>query len=293
MTLKDLKDVLNFNAFLPEADDSSASWRRRFQNKKSLMLSMNRTQIRTMAYGKNGRLQELGEVEGEWKETIPATAEEWKRQTEGGWCGVSLNTRYVISLEMNLPRRKGVENFLKSNPRQALGSKYEKGKRYAVTHNAESNTSLLLSCDEEQIKKLEKMLDEAGLRVARICVGTYVMLRHLLVEVGQRLPKGQPIAPDAGFLYVVCNFGSVCILSQRGVQWLDLRSRTDVFEDDPAPVLELLAPFRQQMAPPLQVALLCHDMLPPFATAIETFFPGAEFTDFTQPGHIWKLLYEG
>ena len=38
--------------------------------------------------------------------------------TSEGWCAISFSTRYVISLEVNLSRRKGSEEQIKTNPKQ-------------------------------------------------------------------------------------------------------------------------------------------------------------------------------
>lgn len=290
MKVQDIKDVLTFVAFLPEPDDSSANWKKRFASRKSLLMDVGKSRVFWMGLGKGGKFQEVGKVDGELKELFTQSADEWKKLTDGGWCGVSINSRYVISLENNLSRKKGAEEILKTNPRAALGSKYERGKRYAVTHNPESSSSLLLALDEEFIKKIETLCKEAGLSVARVCCGTYALLRHLLVEVSKKQPKGQPLNADAGVIYVVCNHGSVCILSQRGEQWLELRSRTDVYEDDPKPVLELLEPFKQQLPPPLSVYLLMDELQPDFSGAIINFFDNVPVEDLTHSGQLWELL---
>lgn len=290
MNFQDIKDVLTFNAFLPEPDDSSANWKKRFAGKRSLLMDVGKSVIHWMTLNKACKFQELGKVEGELKEIFTQSAEEWKKLTDGAWCGISLNSRYVISLESNLSRKKGAEDILKSNPRAALGSKYEKGKRYAVTHNPESNTSLLLSMDEEFVKKIEAICKETGLFVGRICCGTYVLLRHLLMEVGRRQPKGQQLPAEAGVIYVVCNHGSLCILSQRGEQWLELRSRTDVYTDSAKPILELLDPFKQQLSPPLSVFLIMDETNTEFAGEITNFFDPVPVEDLTKPGQLWELL---
>ncbi len=245
-----------------------------------------------MSLGKGCKFQEGGKADGDLKEIITQNADEWKRLSDGGWCGVSLNSRYIISLENNLSRRKGTEDLLRTNPRAALGSKYERGKRYAVTHNPESNTSLLLSNEEENVKKIEALFKEAGLSSARICCGTYALLRHLLIETVRAQPKNQPQDPSAGILYIVCNAGSVCLLSQRGDQWLELRSRTDVWTDSPDPILDLLHPFQQQLTAPFSVALIADEPIPGFADVLTKFFPGSPVTDFTIPNQLWTVMRE-
>jgi hypothetical protein len=297
VNLQNLKDVLTFAAFQPEPDDPTAPWKKRYAGRRSLLLNIGKNKIQWMALSKSGKFGGVGEVEGEMKEMFTNTCDEWRKLTDGGWCGVSLNNRYVISLETNLSRKKGSEELLRTSPRQILGAKYERGKRYAITHNPESNSSLLLTCDDEQMKKIEAVFTETALHPGRICVGSYAMLRHVMTLAGKAAAKNNQAArkeeeeeTGKSNLYVVCNHGAVAILSEVGSQWSDLRSRTDVFEDDPAPLLELLTPFKQQMKLPYEVHLLCHDILPPVATAIEGFFPGAAFTDHTKPGALWALL---
>jgi len=80
----------------------------------------------------------------------------------------------------------------------ALGAKYERGKRYAVTHKPESNTSLLLSCDEEFIKRVETFFKEAGFTVARIYCGTSALLRQLLFVTGGGGGKTKEISGRSG-----------------------------------------------------------------------------------------------
>ncbi|MCS7008916.1 MAG: hypothetical protein N2035_03445 [Chthoniobacterales bacterium] len=297
LTLKDIFDVLTFAAFLPEPDDPSAPWRKRFQNRRSLFLQIGKNTHRWVALSKKGTFDQSGYFEGDLKENLHAHREEFRKLTDGGWICVSINVRYIISLESNLSRKKGSEQIVKSNPRSILGSKYEKGKRYAVTHNPESNSSLLLTCEEDQIKRIETVIKDAGFQVGRICVGTYALLRHLLVlTTSTESPQStqnqaQPQNIDSAHLYIACNYGSISILSQKGNQWLELRSRTDVYEnEDYSPILELLTPFRQRIDVPLAVSLISHDIQPSLAKAIQDFFPNSNFKDYTQQNQLWSLM---
>lgn len=291
-TFQDLLNVLNFQAFLPEPDDPTAAWRKRFPNRRTLLLQIGKNTHRWVTLSKKGEVERSGSFEGDLKENLHAQREEWRKLTDGGWVAVSLNTRYIISLESNLSRKKGSETLIKSNPRSILGSKYEKGRRYAITHNPESNTSLLLTCEEDHIKKIETVVKDAGLQLGRICVGTYALLRHLLVLATASQPTTQqsPQPTDTAYLYIACNHGSICILSQSANQWLELRSRTEVYEDDLSPIVELLSPFRQRFDGPLQIYLLCNDLHPPLAQTIQDTFPNSTFQDFTKPNQLWNLL---
>lgn len=294
MNLQDIKEVLTFASFRPELDDPSFSWRRRFSHRRSLLLSIAKNRVNWKALAKGGRLLESGMAEGEYKEIFTQNAAEWKRLSEDGTLGISLNTRYVISLEINLTRRKGAEDLLQANPRAALGSRYERGKRYAVTHNPESNTSLLLTCEEEFIKKIEGLLKEVGLSAARVACGTYAMLRQLLVQVGRAQAKNRPVEEDSAHLFLVLNDGAVAILQQIGEQWIELRSRPDVWQgEDTGPVIELLKPFQARIEGPCRISLLGDQPRAAFVEDLRSLFTSAEIEDFSQPDSLWTTLRDG
>ena len=172
----DLKSILNFSAFRSEPDDPSASWKKRFPSEKTVFFGVGRATLTWRAIGRSGSPGELESARADPKEVLTQSAEHIKSLTERGWCAVSLNTRYVISLETNLSRRAGTEDMLKSNPRGVLGGRFERGKRYALTHNPETNSSILLTFDEDQIRKAEAMF---SLRAFETCPG--------LVEHHERL----------------------------------------------------------------------------------------------------------
>ena len=183
MSKVDIKSVLNFSAFRPEPDDPSAAWRRRFPKMRTLFLGFGRNSLSWRTIERTGKVEGMEIVRADPKETLAQSSSRLKELAENGWCAVSLNTRYVISLETNLSRRPGSEELLKSNPRAVLGGRYERGKQYALTHNPETNSSILFSCDEEQTRRVETLCKEAGLQVGRVACGTYVLLRHALSTV--------------------------------------------------------------------------------------------------------------
>ena len=167
----DLKSILNFSAFRPEPDDPSASWKKRFPAEKTVFFGLGRAALSWREIGRSGTPGELESVRADPKEILVQSGEHIKALTERGWCAVSLSTRYVISLETNLSRRSGSEEMLKSNARGVLGGRYERGKRYALTHNPETNSSILLTFDEDQTRKTEGMFTEAGFRVIDMFYG--------------------------------------------------------------------------------------------------------------------------
>lgn len=282
----DLLSILNFSAFRPEPDDSSALWRKRFPGQRTVLLNLSRSSASWRGVQRTGKLGDGDTMSGELKEILAERSFQIKEMADSGWCAVSLNTRYVISLEANLSRRPGSEEIIKSNPRSVLGARYERGKRYSVTHNPETNSSLLLACDEEHIRKVEAALKEAGLQVGRICCGAYVLLRHALTQ--SNVTKSAEKPPS--FFYVVCCQGSVCALLQEGDRWAELRSRTDVYEGSANPVLELLSPFRQRVPQDATVVLACDNPVPQLAEGITSLFEGRKVADLTQPDLLWTLI---
>ena len=189
---------------------------------------------------------------------------------------MSLDSRYVISVENNLSRKKGSEEALKKDPRSVLHARFERGKRYAVTHNPETNSSILLSMDEENVKKMEALLKEQKLKPGRICCGTYVLLRHALTATNTKKGAEAPFSA----LYLACCHGSVCALMQEKDNWMELRSRPDLFEPggDIAPLVELLRPFEERLGPERGLVVACDDRCPAFRKSWPSFFPGARST---------------
>lgn len=289
MKLKDIKDVLTFAAFQPEPDDGSAPWNRRFLHKKTLLLNIGKNHTSWCCLGKGGHLLEGGNQKGEFKEIIQSQATEWRKLTEDGWCNVSINSRYVISLESNLPRKEGIEDTMRNNPRAALGSKFERTKRYALTNNPEHGTGIVFSCDEEVIKKIESTISEAGLRAGRICCGTYTLLRRL-IEHGNSVALSENDAARS-YLYVVCCDGSVCLLTQNGVVWSELRSRTDFYDDDHSTVLAMITPAMQgEDGPPAEILFVADNEHNPLPQLLLERFPQIKLTNLTQPNHLWNVI---
>lgn len=294
MKLKDLKDVLTFAAFRPEPDDGSAPWPKRFPHERTLLLNVgkNRTSWRCLA--RDGRFLDGGNQRGDFKDIAASLAPDWRKLTESGWCNVSLNSRYIISLENNLPRKEGIEDIMRTNPRAALGSKFERSKRYALTNNPEHTTSIVLSCDEEVIKKVEAGLGENGLRPGRICCGTYTLLRRLIEHANAEPANAKPKAdapPPGRLLLVVCNEGSVCLLTQAGDVWSDLRSRSDFYDEDLAPVLEMIgANCRSADSAPAEILFVADQPGSEIPARLETEFPAIKITDLTSPDHLWAHI---
>jgi len=285
MTGADIKSVLNFSAFRPEPDDPSAGWRRRFPSSRTVFFGLGRNSLSWRVVGRNGKPGDPEIVRADPKETLAQSAVNIREQTDEGWCSVSINTRYVISLETNLSRRPGSEELLKTNPRGVLGGRYERGKLYAVTHNPETNSSILLSCDEEQIRKVETMFREPGFRLGRLCCGSYVLLRHALSTTNTKTGE-KPLST----FYVVCSEGAVCALVQDQDRWLELRSRTDVYDEDLTAIADLLAPFQSRLSPESGITLVCDEPIAGLAERLATVLPNRPIQDLSTPGLLVTLL---
>ena len=284
----DIKSILDFSAFRPEPDDPSASWKKRFPSERTVFFGLGRASLSWRGLSRNSQPGELEFVRAEPKEALTQSSDHIKTLAEHGWCAVSLNTRYVISLETNLSRRVGSEDMLKSNPRGVLGGRFERGKRYALTHNPETNSSILLTFDEDQIRKTESLFTEAGFRVGRLCCGTYILLRHALALVNTQKGSENPVSA----FFVICCEGAVCALVQDQDRWLELRSRTDVYEQDLTPITDLLAPFHSRLSPNIEITLVCDEPLSGLSERLATVFPGRTVHDISQPALLATLMIQ-
>jgi len=291
MKASDIASVLNFSAFRPEPDDPTASWKSRFPNKRTVFFGLGKQTLTVRMIAKNGRPAD-GEVipdVKDLKESLAAASSLIRERTDGGWCAVSLHTRYVISLETNLSRRPGSEDIVKSNPRTVLGGRYERGKRYALTHNPETNSSILLTFDEEQLAKIQATFAECGFNVGRVCCGTYTLLTHAL-DVINTTKSGE--APASAFFFILCE-GAVCALVQQDDKWLELRSRTDVYGPaDVSPALELVAPFQSRIPPTMPVVIVADTTIPGLAEVVAQTFEGHEVRDISEPDLLSRLMIQ-
>lgn len=286
--LQQIKSVLNFSAFRPEPDDPAASWKSRFPKKPTVLLHVGRNTLGYSLVGPEGEVTPGEEKQGDYKEIFKELGPVIKSAVHDCWCVVSLDTRYVISIEANLSRKKGSEEALRKDPRSVLHARYEKGKRYAVTHNPETNSSLLLTMDEENIKKIEALCKEQHVNVGRMCCGTYVLLRHALTATNTKKGSEEPVSA----LYVACCHGSVCALLQLKDNWMELRSRPDLFGADLQPLVELLTPFAERLEPETPVVLACDEPVEGLVGKLEGLFPGRALNNLTEPGLLAKLLHE-
>ncbi|MDX2082252.1 MAG: hypothetical protein SFU53_15820 [Terrimicrobiaceae bacterium] len=255
---------------------------------RTIFVGISRAALTWRPINRSGKPGPLEIVRGEPRETLAQIGPQMREATEEGWCAISVNSRYVISLETNLSRRAGTEDMLKTNPRSVLGGRYERGKTYAVTHNPETNSSILLACDEEQNRKIETMFKEAGFQVGRLCCGTYILLRHALTTINTTKGSEKPVS---SFIIVCCE-GAVLALVQDQDRWLELRSRTDVYEDDPAPITDLLAPFHSRLSPDMGITLVSDEPIPGLADQLSAALPNRPVVDLSQPALLANLMLQ-
>jgi len=286
---KNILDVLNFSSFRPEPDDPSAPWRKRFPGIRTLLFGVAKQSLSLRATDKTAKFSTTDTIRDikDLKETLNVAGHQMREASDGGWCAVSMHTRYVLSLETNLSRRPGSEDLVKTNPRTVLGGRYERGRRYALTHNPETNSSILLTTEDEHLGRVETAFRETGFRLGRICCGTYTLLTHALSTVN--VTKGSE-KPASAFFIILCE-GAVCALVQEQDKWLELRSRTDVYDPpDCTPALDLVSPFQARIPADMPVVVAGDTAYPGLAEAVSQTFEGHEVRDLSQPDLLWKLL---
>ena len=296
MKLQDIKDVLTFASFRPEPDDSTVSWARRFPKRRSLLVNLNRDGVSWRALDRGGAFGEQGASGGELKDVVGDMAEQWQGLTDDGWCAVSVNHRFVISLETNLTRKKGAEEQIRVNPKAALGSKAERGKRYAVKHNPESNSSALLAVDEEYIKQIESVFNGAGLKVGRICCGVYGMFSDAvdqMIEARADYLKGKHEEPLGKIIVIACCEGSVCIMTSDEDRWLELRSRSGLYSiDDLEPAQNIIMPLIENAGTGTQIVFASDQEGAALKNLITSSSTGTLINDISRTDGLWSLLKE-
>jgi hypothetical protein len=284
--LDDIKGVLSFAAFRPDPDDPDMPWQKRFQGRRSLLLNVSRTQTSWRSINKRGKFQEGGTQPGELIEVAQARAEEWKALTEGGWVNVSLNNRFIISLENNLSRRENFRELLRTNPKAVLGAKFDRGKRYALFHHPDTTSSLLMACDDAAVKGTEEALKGAGLKAGRICCGLFALLEDKLTEIYQ---SGRPEARGSFLLIATCE-GSIAALVQVAGQWTDLRCRSGVGTDGVDSMVQIIAPMVQKVPQGTPVYFVHDANDEKFSHAMMVQLQTIGGKDVSVPDQLWDCL---
>ena len=288
MELKDIKDVLSFAAFRPEPDNSNAPWAKRFQGRRVLLLNIGKDDVSWRSVGKKGDFESSGSDEGEFAEVAQRHAEEWRGLTDNGWVAVSINHRFIMNLERNLPRKPGYRKVLRTNPKQILGAKYDRGKVYGIHQSVNTNASLVLACDESLVKSIEETLKNNSLRAARISVGLFAMTCRMVEMVGEK----KELSEMSDLLLVAACKGSISALRQKGGQWSELRCRAGLDSEDPGQALQMIAPFLNTATPETRVLFMNHETESRFAEALKPQLQNLMVVDITETDQLWSTMMD-
>ncbi len=286
MLLDDIKNVLSFAAFKPDADDAAVPWNQRFEGRKSLLINVSRNQTSWRSISKRGRYEEGGVMDGEFADIAPQRAEEWRGLVDGGWCVVSINNRFIISLENNLMRGENSINLLRTNPRAVLGPKYDRGKRYAVCHHPDTTASMLLACEESMVKVTEDVLKTIGLRPGRVCCGLFALLEYASHQmyVAQRGSAGPNLV-----LIAACE-GSIAVLVQNDGQWTDLRCRSGLGPDSVETSLQIIGPLISKSPEGTPIYFISDGQDQKFRSEIMVHLSKMGAIDITQDDLLWDII---
>lgn len=285
MLLDEIKSVLTFAAFRPDEDDADIPWNRRFEGRRTLLLNISRGQTSWRTVNKKGELAESGFQDGEFADIATQRADEWRGLTDNGWRAVSVNNRFIISLENNLMRGENCVSLLRTNSRAVLGPKYDRGKRYAICHHPEAAVATLLAVEESMVKVTEDVLRNIGLRPGRVCCGLFAMLEHALLNLGE----GQRGAPQAFVLIAACE-GSIAALAQQDGQWKDFRCRSGLGPEAVATTLQIVSPLIAKAPPNTPVFFVSEGQDEKFRMEVMEELAKVGARDVTQPDILWKVL---
>lgn len=286
MLLDEIKSVLNFDAFKPEADDASVSWSRRFQGRKTLLINVSRTQTSWRGINRKGRFEDGGVIDGELSDVAPSRADEWRQMADGGWCVVSVNNRFIMSLENSMMRGENSVNLLRNNPRAVLGPKYDRGKRYAMCHHPESSASILLACEESLVKVTEDVLRTIGIRPGRVCCGLFAMLEYAIHQIYVTKRGGA----SADFILITACEGSIAVLVQQDGQWKELRCRSGLGPDAVETSLQIISPLVQKVPQGTPVYFLSDGQDTRQHAEIFVHLERIGAVDLTQEDLLWKVI---
>jgi len=294
MKLLDVTKVLSMAAFRPDPDDSSFTWEKRFKKRKSLFLSIARGGLTWKSMDKNGVMSDSEFVPGSLKDILEDMASEFFELSDGGWCCVSINQRYVISLETNLMRKDSGFDVLRSTPRAVLGSKAERGKRYSLKHNPESNSSVLLSVDEEYIKEVESLFSRFGLKIGRICCGVFSMLSESLEEIEkarEEFKNNKPEKKLGNILNVISCYGSICILRMEEEKWVEMRSRVSLHKGkDLESLKKIILPIIEDMRSEDQIVFSGDESSGYIKEILAEVSPDMKINDISGVNSLWNLM---
>ncbi len=284
--LDDLKAVLSFAAFRPDADDPDLSWNKRFEGRRSLLLNVSRSHVSWRSFNRRGKFDQSGMHEGDLADVAAQRGEEWRNLTEGGWCSVSINSRFIISLENGLMRADNINHLLRTNPRSVLGPKYDRGKRYVIYHHTDTTASMLLAIEDSMVKVTEDVLRGIGLKPGRISCGLFAMIEYALRGIAES-SRGQP---PGSYLLITSSEGSVAALAQQDGQWRDLRCRSGLGMDGVDTALQIISPLVAKAPPGTPVFFMSDGQDNSYRKELMEQLERVGATDLTQDDLLWKIV---
>jgi hypothetical protein len=205
---------------------------------------------------------------------------------EGGWCALSVNNRFIISLENNMMRGDNVTSLLRTNPRAVLGPKYDRGKRYAMCHHPETTASMLLACEESMVKTTEDVLKNIGLRTGRVCCGLFAILEHAVGEVYSIKRGGAP----ANLAIIAACEGSIAVLVQQDGVWKELRCRSGLGPDAIETSLQIITPLIQKLPQGSPVHFISDGQDLKFRSELMSHLEKLGANDMSQDDLLWTIL---
>ena len=209
-------------------------------------------------------------------------------KTEGGWCSVSVNHRFIISLENNLMRGDNCVTLLRTNPRAVLGPKYDRGKRYAICHHPETTASLLLAVEESLVKVTEDTLRTVNLKPGRVCCGLFAMLEHAILSIFRASSGGTP----SDFVLIAACEGSLGVLVQQEGQWRDIRCRSGLGPEAVETALQIISPLLAKVPQGSPVYFVGDGHDNKFRTELMLHLEKVGASDLTQDDLLWRILGE-
>lgn len=288
MLLAEIKNVLNFSAFKADADDSTVAWGKRFEGRKSMLMNISRNQTSWRGLGKKGKFDEGGAMDGEFADVVQQRGEDWRGLTEAGWCVVSVNHRFIISLENNLMRGDNSVSLLRTNPRAVLGPKYDRGKRYAVCHHPETTASLLLAVEESMVKVTEDQLKAIQMKPGRVCCGLFALIEHAVLSISKSADGGTP----SNFLLIAACEGSIAVLVQQDGQWKDIRCRSGLGPEAVETSLQIISPLLSKVPQGSPIYFLGDGQDGKFRSEMMPHLEKVGCVDLTQDDLLWKVIGE-
>ncbi|WP_397382787.1 hypothetical protein, partial [Prosthecobacter sp.] len=237
---------------------------------------------------KRGRFEESGTQEGELADAAPLKGEEWRGMADGGWCSVSVNHRFIISLENNLMRGDNCVSLLRTNPRAVLGPKYDRGKRYAICHHPETTASLLLAVEESLVKVTEDVLKTVQLKPGRVSCGLFAMLEHAILSIFRASSGGTP----SDFVLIAACEGSLAVLVQQEGQWRDIRCRSGLGPEAVETALQIISPLLAKVPQGSPVYFVGDGHDSKFRTELMLHLEKVGAADLTQDDLLWTIIGE-